>query len=64
MLLECLQNNYLKMPIKIQLIALLQKLMNLDQCTRFFYEAPKANPYVNEMAKYGQVYVEVLAKCV
>lgn len=42
----------------------MQKLISLDQVSRFYYDSPRSNPYVIATAKYGQVFAEILGQAV
>ena len=51
-LIEALTNQYLSKHIKIMVINVMQKLIQLDMVTRFHYDSSKKNPYFNEAVKY------------
>ena len=61
-LIDVLNNSFINKDVKIAVINLMQRLVELDMAARFRYESAKKNPYFCEAAKYYQIYIEIFQK--
>ena len=61
-IIDVLNNLFINKDVKISVMSVMHKLLELDLAARFRYESPKKNPYFCEAAKYYQIYIEIFQK--
>lgn len=61
-LVETLANPFVPKDVKIQVVEVMNRLIQLDIIPRFRYDSARRNPYFAEAVKYQQYYIEIFQK--
>ena len=61
--IEILNNVFINKEVKISIVGIMQRFVQLDIVSRFRYDSYKKNPYFCEATKYAQIYIEIFQKC-